>query len=146
MHTKQIGVEERNWYYTSQWGVKKFLHLLRGVQKVLAACKGGGSKKFDDKNFQLPSPPPKHLWTLPKPDSLTPRSQTAPSDFCYFSPDCKIFWWNFQTNLYVGIYLKPRYSWHWLDPTSVKTVFCFLLLICRHFFYSFVYHFTTITI
>ena len=38
-------------------GSKKFLHLLRGVQKVLAACEGG-SKKFDDKNFQLPSPPP----------------------------------------------------------------------------------------
>ena len=36
-------------------GPKKFLHLLRGVQKVLAACEGG-SKKFDDKKFQLPSP------------------------------------------------------------------------------------------
>ena len=32
-----------------------FLHLLRGVQKVLVACKGG-SKKFDNKNFQLPGP------------------------------------------------------------------------------------------
>ena len=37
-------------------GVKKVLHLLRGVQKVLAACEGG-SKKFDDKNFSIPSPP-----------------------------------------------------------------------------------------
>ena len=54
----QIGVEERNWYYTSSngGGSKKFLHLLRGVQKVLAACEGG-VKKFDNKNFQLPSPP-----------------------------------------------------------------------------------------
>ena len=36
-------------------GSKKFLHLLRGVQKVLAACEGG-SKKFDDKNFQSAPP------------------------------------------------------------------------------------------
>ena len=38
-------------------GVKKFRHV-EGVQKVFAACKGGGrSKKFDAENFQLPSPP-----------------------------------------------------------------------------------------
>ena len=47
-------------------GVKKVFTYVGGVQKVLAACEGG-SKKFDDKNFQLPSPsPPKYLWTLPK--------------------------------------------------------------------------------
>ena len=36
--------------------VKKVFTLVGGVQKVLAACERG-SKKFDDKNFQLPSSP-----------------------------------------------------------------------------------------
>ena len=36
---------------------KKFFDMLRGVQKSFAACEGGGSKKFDAENFQLPSPP-----------------------------------------------------------------------------------------
>ena len=43
-------------------GQKSFYTFLRGVQKVLAACEGGGSKKFDDKNCQLPSPPPQSIY------------------------------------------------------------------------------------
>ena len=40
-------------------GVKKVFTLVEGgFKKFWRLAKGGGSKKFDDKNFQLPSPPP----------------------------------------------------------------------------------------
>ena len=43
-------------------GVKKVFTLVEGgVQKVLALAKGG-SKKFDDENFQLPSPPHQSIY------------------------------------------------------------------------------------
>ena len=37
-------------------GSKKFLHLSRGVQKVLAACEGGGQKSLTTKIFNCPAP------------------------------------------------------------------------------------------
>ena len=46
-------------------GSKKFSHMLRGVQKVLAACEGGGQKSLTTKIFNCPAPPPQYLWTLP---------------------------------------------------------------------------------
>ena len=46
--------------HVAMGGSKKFSHMLRGVQKVLVACEGG-SKKFDDKNVQIPAPPTKYL-------------------------------------------------------------------------------------
>ena len=42
-------------------GQKSFCTCWGGVKKVLAACKGG-SKKFDDENFQLPSPPHQSIY------------------------------------------------------------------------------------
>ena len=43
-------------------GVKKVFNTCwGGVQKVLAAWKGG-SKKFDGENFQLPSPPHQSIY------------------------------------------------------------------------------------
>ena len=42
-------------------GSKKFLGMLRGVQKSFATCEGG-SKKFDAENFQLPSPPHQSIY------------------------------------------------------------------------------------
>ena len=43
-------------------GVKKVFTLVEGgVQKVLALAKEG-SKKFDDENFQLPSPPHQSIY------------------------------------------------------------------------------------
>ena len=45
-------------YVAMGGGSKKFLHLLRkGGSKSFSGLQRG-SKKFDDKNFQLPSPPP----------------------------------------------------------------------------------------
>ena len=38
-------------------GSKKFSHMLRGVQKVLAACEGG-QKSLTTKIFNCPAPPP----------------------------------------------------------------------------------------
>ena len=50
-----------------QWGggVKKGFTLVEGGSKSFGGLRRG-VKKFDGKNFQLPSPPPKYLWTLPK--------------------------------------------------------------------------------
>ena len=45
-------------------GVKKFLHLLRGVQKVLAACKGGVQKIWQQK-FSIAQPPTKVFMNTP---------------------------------------------------------------------------------
>ena len=53
--------KETDIIHLAMGGSKKFLHLLRGVQKVLVASKGG-SKKFDDENFQLPSPPHQSIY------------------------------------------------------------------------------------
>ena len=67
---------------------------MRGVQKVLAACEGG-SKKFDDKNFQLPSlpPPPKYLWTLPN--------------------LAVIYFISFFFNLFIYLFFGKCYCWVW---------------------------------
>ena len=37
-------------------GVQKVLTLVEGGSKSFGGLKRGGSKKFDDKNFQLPGP------------------------------------------------------------------------------------------
>ena len=39
-------------------GVKKVFTHVKGGFKNFGGLAKGGSKKFDDKNFQLPSPPP----------------------------------------------------------------------------------------
>ena len=91
------------------------------------------------------------------PIRLNPTTNTLILDhsarFLFFSPDCKISWWNFA---------RPTLTWRQPfeapiyptstgpDRTGVRTWFyvrvCFL--ICHHFFYSlmYVYHFTTIRI
>ena len=48
------------------WGGQKSFHTCwGGVQKVLAACEGGGQKSLTTKIFNCPAPPPKYLWILP---------------------------------------------------------------------------------
>ena len=42
-------------------GAKKFLHLLRGVQKVLAACEGGVKKVWRQK-FSIAQPPHQSIY------------------------------------------------------------------------------------
>ena len=71
--------------------------------------------------------------------TITPQSQTAHQIFT-FSPIAK-----YLDDIYPeldqpgGIHLKPRYTRHWPERTSVRTVSCSHLLICHHFFYLLVY-------
>ena len=48
--------------HVAMGGSKKFLHLLRGVQKVLAACEGGGQKSLTTKIFNCPAPPHQSIY------------------------------------------------------------------------------------
>ena len=68
----------------------------------------------------------------------TPIPEPPRQIWFFFGPDRKISWWNFPRPR--GIHMKPQYTLHWLDRTSVRTVLCScLLLICHHFFYLLVY-------
>ena len=43
-------------------GVKKVFTHVEGGSKSFGGLRRGGSKKFDDKNFQLPSPPHQSIY------------------------------------------------------------------------------------
>ena len=65
VHTKQIGVEERNWYYTTQLGgSKKFLTLVEGGSKSFGGM-GRGVKKVWRQKFSIAQPPSKVFMNTP---------------------------------------------------------------------------------